>query len=52
MRDVVMEAGRRAVQWQGWTAMRISVSCWATAEDDVRRSLEAILRIAAGEERR
>jgi glutamate/tyrosine decarboxylase-like PLP-dependent enzyme len=35
--------------WQGRAAMRISVSCWATAEEDVRRSLEAILRIAAAE---
>jgi glutamate/tyrosine decarboxylase-like PLP-dependent enzyme len=32
--------------WQGKTAMRISVSCWATTEDDVERSLEAMLRIA------
>jgi len=33
--------------WQGRTAMRISVSSWATTEEDVERSLEAILRIAA-----
>ena len=33
--------------WQGRTAMRISVSSWATTEADVERSLEAILRIAA-----
>lgn len=32
-------------QWQGHTAMRISVSCWATTEEDVDRSVEAILRI-------
>jgi glutamate/tyrosine decarboxylase-like PLP-dependent enzyme len=32
--------------WQGRHAMRISVSSWATAEADVDRSLEAILRIA------
>ncbi len=32
--------------WQGHTAMRISVSSWATAEDDVERSLKAMLRIA------
>ncbi len=32
--------------WQGKTAMRISVSSWATMETDVERSLEAILRIA------
>jgi len=34
-------------EWQGHTAMRISVSSWATTDDDVDRSLEAILRIAA-----
>jgi hypothetical protein len=33
--------------WQGQTAMRISVSSWATTEDDVERSLAAILRVAA-----
>ena len=33
-------------QWQGHTAMRISVSSWATTDEDVERSLEAILRIA------
>ncbi|MBV9157250.1 MAG: aspartate aminotransferase family protein [Acidobacteriaceae bacterium] len=33
-------------QWQGHTAMRISVSCWATTEEDVERSVEAIGRIA------
>jgi glutamate/tyrosine decarboxylase-like PLP-dependent enzyme len=32
--------------WQGKTAMRISVSSWATTEADVERSLEAIFRIA------
>jgi hypothetical protein len=32
--------------WQGKTAMRISVSSWATTEADVDRSLAAILRIA------
>ena len=32
--------------WQGQTAMRISVSSWATTEADVERSLEAIVRIA------
>ena len=34
--------------WQGRTAMRISVSSWATSEQDVERSLEAIIRIAKG----
>jgi glutamate/tyrosine decarboxylase-like PLP-dependent enzyme len=33
-------------QWQGHTAMRISVSNWSTTEEDVDKSLEAILRIA------
>ncbi len=32
--------------WQGQTAMRISVSSWATTEADVERSLAAILRTA------
>jgi glutamate/tyrosine decarboxylase-like PLP-dependent enzyme len=34
-------------EWQGHTAMRISVSSWATTDEDVERSLEAILRIAS-----
>ena len=33
--------------WQGRTAMRISVSSWATTEADVDRSVAAILRLAA-----
>jgi glutamate/tyrosine decarboxylase-like PLP-dependent enzyme len=33
-------------EWHGRSAMRISVSSWATTEDDVSQSLEAILRIA------
>jgi glutamate/tyrosine decarboxylase-like PLP-dependent enzyme len=33
--------------WQGHTAMRISVSSWATTEADVERSLAAMLRAAA-----
>jgi glutamate/tyrosine decarboxylase-like PLP-dependent enzyme len=33
--------------WQGHTAMRVSVSSWATTEEDVERSLAAILRLAA-----
>lgn len=32
--------------WQGRTAMRISVSSWATTEADVERSLAAMLRVA------
>jgi glutamate/tyrosine decarboxylase-like PLP-dependent enzyme len=38
-------------EWQGRTAMRISVSSWATREEDVERSVEAILRCAADEQR-
>jgi glutamate/tyrosine decarboxylase-like PLP-dependent enzyme len=33
--------------WQGHTAMRISVSSWATTETDVERSLAAILSVAS-----
>jgi len=33
--------------WQGLAAMRISFSNWATSEDDVARSGEAILRVVA-----
>jgi len=33
-------------EWQGRPAMRISVSSWATTEEDVERSLGAICRIA------
>ncbi len=32
--------------WQGKTAMRISISSWATTEEDVEKSLEAMIRIA------
>jgi glutamate/tyrosine decarboxylase-like PLP-dependent enzyme len=32
--------------WQGKTAMRISVSSWATTREDVEKSAEAIIRIA------
>jgi hypothetical protein len=32
--------------WQGKSAMRISVSSWATTEADVEKSLEAMIRIA------
>jgi glutamate/tyrosine decarboxylase-like PLP-dependent enzyme len=32
--------------WQGRVAMRISVSSWATTDDDVDRSLAAILQAA------
>jgi len=33
--------------WQGRAAMRVSVSSWATTEDDVESSLDAIIRIAS-----
>jgi aromatic-L-amino-acid decarboxylase len=33
--------------WQGRTAMRISVSCWATRDADVEASIAAMLRVAA-----
>lgn len=32
--------------WQGRAAMRISVSSWATTDEDVERSLAAMLRVA------
>jgi glutamate/tyrosine decarboxylase-like PLP-dependent enzyme len=32
--------------WQGQTAMRISVSSWATTTEDVEQSLAAILKVA------
>jgi glutamate/tyrosine decarboxylase-like PLP-dependent enzyme len=35
--------------WQGRTAMRISVSSWATTDEDVEKSLDAMLRAAARE---
>ncbi|MCY4286571.1 MAG: pyridoxal-dependent decarboxylase [Thiotrichales bacterium] len=33
--------------WNGRAAMRISVSSWATIDEDVERSIDAILRVAA-----
>ncbi|HYW01747.1 MAG TPA: aminotransferase class V-fold PLP-dependent enzyme [Candidatus Acidoferrum sp.] len=38
--------------WQGNTAMRISVSSWATTDLDVQKSLDAMLRIAAKHRKR
>ena len=32
--------------WHGQTAMRISVSSWATTDEDVEKSLAAMLRVA------
>jgi glutamate/tyrosine decarboxylase-like PLP-dependent enzyme len=34
--------------WQGRRAMRISVSCWNTTDDDIARSLAAVRACAAG----
>ena len=34
--------------WQGKAAMRISVSSWATTEEDVKRSLAAMVKVARG----
>jgi glutamate/tyrosine decarboxylase-like PLP-dependent enzyme len=33
-------------EWQGHTAMRISVSNWTTTDEDVERSVAAMVRIA------
>lgn len=33
--------------WQGRTAMRISVSSWATTDEDVERSADAMIRVAS-----
>jgi glutamate/tyrosine decarboxylase-like PLP-dependent enzyme len=35
-----------ATVWQGRAAMRISVSSWATTDEDVERSVDAIVRMA------
>jgi glutamate/tyrosine decarboxylase-like PLP-dependent enzyme len=35
--------------WHGRPAMRISVSSWATTDDDVSRSIEAIVKVARSE---
>jgi glutamate/tyrosine decarboxylase-like PLP-dependent enzyme len=32
--------------WQGKTAMRISICSWATTEEDVRKSIDAMIRAA------
>ena len=34
--------------WQGHTAMRISVSSWATTDHDVEKSVSAMIKIAKG----
>ncbi len=33
-------------EWHGKTAMRISISSWATMEEDAKKSLDAMIRIA------
>ncbi len=33
-------------EWQGQSAMRVSVSCYQTTEDDIDRSVAAVVRIA------
>ena len=51
-RRVIASMQRERMCWCGITqrlgkpAMRISVSAWATAEEDIDRSLAAILRLA------
>ena len=35
--------------WHGRPAMRVSVSSWATTDDDVTRSVEAIVKVAQAE---
>jgi glutamate/tyrosine decarboxylase-like PLP-dependent enzyme len=51
-RDVIRRIQQDGTCWcgvtelQGMTAMRISVSSWATTEEDVDRSLEAMVRIS------
>jgi glutamate/tyrosine decarboxylase-like PLP-dependent enzyme len=36
-----------ATEWHGHTAMRISVSGWATTDEDVDQSADAVLRVAS-----
>jgi glutamate/tyrosine decarboxylase-like PLP-dependent enzyme len=46
-RDGVCWCG--GTNWQGRTAMRISVASWATTDEDVERSLKAMLEAKRGE---
>jgi glutamate/tyrosine decarboxylase-like PLP-dependent enzyme len=41
-----------STEWQGHVAMRISVSSWATTDEDVERSLAAMIRIGGKATRR
>ncbi|RJQ55328.1 MAG: aspartate aminotransferase family protein [Desulfobacteraceae bacterium] len=36
-------------EWQGKAAMRISISSWATDEDDIEKCIETMIRIASEE---
>ena len=49
IRDIQQEGvcWAAGTDWQGKKAMRISISSWATTDEDIERSLESILRIAA-----
>jgi glutamate/tyrosine decarboxylase-like PLP-dependent enzyme len=38
-------------EWQGRTAMRISISSWATTNEDIDKSLESIIRVAGVEKK-
>ncbi|HPG26960.1 MAG: aspartate aminotransferase family protein [Spirochaetaceae bacterium] len=47
--DAVQRAGVcwcGPTEWRGRSAMRISVSCWATGDEDVERSIESIVGCA------
>ncbi|HKY47086.1 MAG TPA: aminotransferase class V-fold PLP-dependent enzyme [Acidimicrobiia bacterium] len=52
--EVVAAVQAEGTCWAGWTtwrgrrAMRISVSSWATTDEDVERSIEAIISVAKG----
>ncbi len=41
-----------STEWQGHVAMRISVASWATTDEDVERSLDAMIRIGSKAARR
>ena len=49
--EVVAAVQAEGTCWAGWTtwhgrrAMRISVSSWATTDEDVERSIEAIVKV-------
>lgn len=53
--EVVAAVQAEGTCWAGWTtwhgrrAMRISVSSWATTDEDVERSIEAMIRVARSE---